>query len=211
MLFCHVTSLVKTDPYPDLLTQKGGSAFPYVVLLDEKGDLLLKDIGARTVDPFKKMTAYVDVKRESEGGDAAATLDLALLDLDYGMAKREEGEARIKSLGELSEAQKKYLEEIRLNFDVEASLAGLGRDEAKKVAAGRTFAEGLKDGKVPTKPFVKFRFYSVLLDYAETEKDVPAAEKALEYFRAEIKGGKTAQWLEKHEEKLRQMKGAAKP
>lgn len=47
----HNTSRVDDDPYPRLLSEKGGTGFPSLFFLDETGDVLLKQ-GSRTVDAF---------------------------------------------------------------------------------------------------------------------------------------------------------------
>ena len=40
ILFCHITSHVKSDPYQDLLMKKGGHGWPHLAFLDAKGEVV---------------------------------------------------------------------------------------------------------------------------------------------------------------------------
>ena len=65
VLFLHVTSRVKSDPHQDLLREKGGRGFPYLAVLDPRGEVLAHpasrsaDVFARLVD---KAARYVELE-----------------------------------------------------------------------------------------------------------------------------------------------------
>lgn len=57
MLFLHVTTGMKGGRYDDLLREKGGYGFPYLVFMDATGDVLLEHEGPRTVAGFRETGA----------------------------------------------------------------------------------------------------------------------------------------------------------
>ncbi|MHC4249184.1 MAG: hypothetical protein ACYS9X_08665 [Planctomycetota bacterium] len=72
VLFCHVTSKVEGDPYPDLFEEKGGPGFPYIVILDRWGRVIAQHQASRTVPEFRKTLekakAFQALEKKSRGG-----------------------------------------------------------------------------------------------------------------------------------------------
>ena len=75
VLFCHVTSRVPTDSHQELLHEKGGHGFPYIVFMDAEGGVLAEPDG-RTIEAYRKTGAecaeLVKMKAEAEKGDPRA-------------------------------------------------------------------------------------------------------------------------------------------
>lgn len=178
-----MTSRVQTDPYQGLLKDKGGTGFPFLVFMDAEGNVLLPHNGARSMAGFEKTSkdvlSYLKAKAAAEKGDRSAKIDALLIEMDYGKTKQEDGETKLKELGELSADQTKYLEQIRFNGQVEAEVKGAGRDKTKVIAAGKRFLEWHKAGKGPTNDRFFDSFYIYILDFCESEKDAKTFEESL--------------------------------
>src|SRR5436189_5630341 len=41
VLFCHITTMLPGVKYDELLSEKGGNAFPWIVMMDASGEIIL--------------------------------------------------------------------------------------------------------------------------------------------------------------------------
>ncbi|MGH7152014.1 MAG: hypothetical protein ACREIU_15020, partial [Planctomycetota bacterium] len=60
VLFLHNTSRLKEEPYPELLREKGGRGFPYLVFLDSDGGVIARHDARRTVEDFRATKARAE-------------------------------------------------------------------------------------------------------------------------------------------------------
>jgi hypothetical protein len=188
VLFCHITTHVKTDKYQTLLTEKGGRGFPHLVFMDAEGTVIAAHEGARSVEAFeasgKKAQTYLDLKRKADAGDKAAKADLVIADLDAGRLKSDEADKKLAGLGDLSADQKKALEAARSNADVRETYEKLRPTDpatAKQAqeALAKAFLERKKAGKPAPTGEQEFQIYwFTLLGHGEQEKDAALFEEA---------------------------------
>ncbi len=106
VLFCHVTTRLRGDPYPNLMSEKGGRGFPHIVILDAEGNLLARHAAQRTpaelgntVDRGRRL---LDLRSKGEAGDRGARLEFLEAALPEGILGDEEIERRRKELGALA-------------------------------------------------------------------------------------------------------------
>jgi len=180
ILFFHITTMIQGEKYGDLLEEKGGNAFPYIVVMDATGDVILQHQGARSAEAFGKSTStakdYLAVKEKADKGDAGAKIDFATLQLGMGKLKADEAQKAIKAAGEPSKDQQAKLDLELVNAQVRESVGKLRSDEEAAVL-GKKFYADYKAGKAgPTADNALQSYYILLLDAAADAKDAAAFE-----------------------------------
>ncbi|HEU4395358.1 MAG TPA: hypothetical protein VFS92_07315 [Planctomycetota bacterium] len=213
--FLHVTSRVEGEHHPKLLEEKGGRGFPYLVVLDAKGEVL-SQVSDRSVEGFRKAVKDAgDFTTLSAKEKRTPAEEMRLLRLQHGMHKVEDDAARARAnaIDVTDEAVKKDRDAFLFGLDIAAQLKGRNfRDPAAKIAAGKTFHEWWKAGKEPPDEGTAQPFFILMLDYAESERNVELFEKALGRLR-DMFGAKTeaARFFKMQEERLQKLKAPATP
>ena len=177
VLFTHITTRLDGDRYGNLLSEKGGTGFPYVVAMDAEGNVL-SDLDDRSVDGFRAMMKgageYLDL-RSRKDPSPADQLKLLGMDLSRGRIKAAEYREKAGALKGLDEASVKAREAVLVNLDITAELDKLrnagGPDPKLRMAAGKVFGEMHRAGRTPSEKRYVGPFYEVMLDYAEDQKD----------------------------------------
>ena len=189
VLFCHITSYVKEEKHPDLLSRKGGGGFPYFVVMNEKGNVLAKHEWPRprSVEGFTSTAKEAedfqrkldDLKKKAAAGDMDAKVEYFEIRMDLAWIGLKEARAEMKNL-RLTKAQREDLEEKLVNMEVNEILGGVTGDKKTQIEAGKKFAELEKVGRIPTEVNEIMAFWIYMMDYAESRKDAKLFEKALE-------------------------------
>ena len=177
VLFTHITTRIEGDKYAELLSEKGGNGFPYVVAMDAEGNVL-SELGDRSVDGFKAMmkgAGEYQSLRAKKDHTPAETLKLLGMDLARGRIKGPEYKEKAGALKGLDEAAVKERDSTVLNIDITAELdrfrGAKGPDPALRIEVGKAFAGMHKAGRVPAEKRFIGPFYEIMLDYAESGKD----------------------------------------
>ena len=165
------------EPYPSLLGQKGGGGFPYLVFMDETGEVLAQPAG-RSVDGFNETFEVLDdwrtMKAKFEAGDEKVATDLLLAELQLGQIAFPEAKARRETLQKVSRRQARTLDEALANAECQHIL-GTSPDV---LAAAPKLLEMNEAGRIPTGR-VGVSFYDALLKYASSQKDARMFQKTL--------------------------------
>lgn len=214
MLFCHVTSQVQTDKHDQLLSQKGGTGFPYLAFLDAEGNVLAKHMGMREVAGFsataKTAAAFVDLKKKAENGDKAAKSELLVQQLELGHLSADDARAKMKDVA-LSAEQKAKVEALLANAEVQDVLKTVTQDKATRVAAGKKFLELKKAGKPAPAGEREFQSYWIfIMDAAEADKDARTFEEAYEALKKKYGPNMSPQFTKMTEDRLAKLKEAGK-
>ncbi len=135
VLFLHNTSHVDDEPYPNLLSEKGGNAWPTVTFLDGKGRVLTEqprpDKGMTPSDlqgTFDSLQAWKRLRAEFEsrgdgGVDNALAKKLFLTELDFGMLQFEEASARATGLTvAFTDSEKTLVDKTLISMEFQAIL-----------------------------------------------------------------------------------------
>lgn len=181
MLFCHVTTRVEGDKYPDLLREKGGTGFPTLLFLDAEGKILAKQ-GERTVAGFertlKNLQALDALAAKAAAGDVDAQADLLIAKCELGaFATKADADKAIAAAGKLDEKKARVLQGHLTQLEIN-ELVAASRKPGSNVDLGATFAGWLAQGKVPAGDTMSF--YSAILTHAEKQRDAALFKKALE-------------------------------
>ena len=182
VLFLHVTSQVASDKDQNLLQEKGGRGFPYLIWMNEKGDKLM-DVSGRAVEAFnsvaEKLIAWNTLKKKAAEGDDEAKKDLFVTEVEMGVIDAAAAKAKMEEL-KLSDEQKKRVAGVLCNSEAQTILQGVRNDE-QFTDAGRTFIKWRKDGKWPTDERVLTTVWQGVMKAAEADGDPESFEAGLNW------------------------------
>ncbi|MDO8348701.1 MAG: hypothetical protein Q7T30_00575 [Planctomycetota bacterium] len=212
MLFCHMTSRVEGDAHPKLLSEKGGTGFPYLVFMDGAGNVLAK-AGDRSVAGLQKTReacgAYLELEKKVKAGDKGAATDFLIARLEMGQLKFADTKQAVADLGPVNAAQQKKIEGLVFGLEIQDMLSGLKSQEEAN-AAGRKFAAMMDEGRAPT-GMVARQFYSLIASAAEADKDAKTFEKALKGLKEAVGDAPgSAKVFERMQQTLDKLKGEKK-
>jgi len=199
VLYLNVTTHVEGDKDQDLLGQKGGGGFPYLIVMDADGKVMAKHQGARTTEGFeatlKTATEFADArKKAAEGTDAGAKLEVFTKDLEFGNYGAADARKAYEALGTVGDAEKTKIEGLLAVLEIREVMAAINKKAEKvgdapdkdaqfkllRIEAGKKFMEMNKAGRVPGAGTNETSmFWSFILEAAEDAKDVAAFEAGL--------------------------------
>ena len=217
VLFCHITSRIESDPHQNLLQEKGGRGFPYLVFMDAEGNVVSKATGPRTPAGFEatlaSLTAYLEIKAKVDGGDASAKAEMLVLELEMGKIQLAEFDEKIKEAGELSKEQEARLVGLRANDEFTKTMQAIGKKPKEEAIAeaGAKLLEMKKAGHVPTGDGEFPQFHTILLEYAFSQKDVALFEESLGALKERFGADEGAKdYFAEQEKRLAELKGGGK-
>jgi hypothetical protein len=189
VLFCHVTSHVEGDPYQNLLSEKGGSGFPYLVFMDANGDVIAVHDGERDVEgltaTLHQAQDFLKLREKAASGDPAARIELFQKQLAFAGSyeKAQSDLAELKKLPEFGKlvdaARLAEIEQSLTNLEFQAAMMSAQEEpaetpEEQAAVIKKLHEKGVamrKAGHVPDNDLA-IPFWSVQLAYAQGEKDL---------------------------------------
>ena len=184
ILFCHVTSKVDDEKYPKLLSEKGGTGFPFLAWLDADGNVVAKQ-GDRSVAGFQKTLAscqsFLALEKKAKDGDKSVAADLLMARIDMGQVNFDQAKEQMAALGKLDAGKQKQFEGLLLGLEVDSMMASV-RAQPQAVEVGKKFAAMQAAGRIPTGKSAR-TFYSMIMTAMEADKDAKGFEKALDAFK----------------------------
>ena len=218
VLFLHNTSRVEADPHQNLLREKGGSGFPYLVWMDADGDVLAQQ-RQRSVEAFEQTLASdlgeAIALKQKAASDPQAKIAWIMKQAEFGtLSLAETKDTLAKQSKQMSAEQVEKLEQHRNAKAVQEAMHGI--TSAQELAkAGPKMLEVEKAGWVPKDQRAFGSFSAVLLAYAEQQKDVQLFERIVAMVRERLgdepRAARQLESLEQRLEKLRSEAGDAKP
>jgi len=215
VLFCHITTQIQGEKHGNLLEQKGGEGFPYIIFMDAQGNILAVHEEERSAAGFsktgEKARTFVALKEKAAKGDATAKVDLILAQLDMGQIKAADADKQLKDAGTLSKEQQAKLDEILANVSVMEIVKAIeSENEAKE--AGKKFYEMQKAGKpAPTSDQAIQPYFILGMNAAEEAKDAATFEKDLNALKARFgENPQAKKFFEAKEKKLAELKAEKK-
>jgi len=174
--------LVNDEPYPDLLQQKGGSGFPYLVVLDATGDVLAThsyDVPSSVeafLDDLRAARDFQALRAKASAGDATARVEVFLRRLDLGISFPEASQemAELRSLPEMTAEKAAAARRMLVDLEFEHILNNLpdSTDQDELIgAAGVKVLAMKKAGRIPEGD-TAMNFWGILMSYAEFKKDL---------------------------------------
>ncbi|HEV3026673.1 MAG TPA: thioredoxin family protein, partial [Planctomycetota bacterium] len=182
VLFCHITTMIQGEKYGDLLEQKGGNAFPWVVFMDPEGEIIVEHRGPRSAAEFGKSgetaKSWLALKEKAAKGDRPSQIDFAILQLSMGQVDAEEATKTIKAAGEPSKEQSAKFDAELINAEVREAVRRVKSDEEAAVL-GKKFYARHKEGKpAPTSDNALQSYFILVMEAAGEAKDAATFEAA---------------------------------
>jgi len=184
VLFLHNTSRVEGEPYPDLLSEKGGTGFPYLVVLDAQGEVLAPHNGPRTVEAFAKTTStsetYFELMKKYEAGDKAAAAGYLQAGLELGAISADRARELLASLEKISDAEREAIELKIMDAEFMSIIRSVRTIETA-VAAGETLAAMIEAGFEPEGDQA-INTWAMISYYATEKKNAELLSRAIAEF-----------------------------
>ena len=162
---------------------------------------------------MKEAREFTDLRAKAEKGDAAAKVDYFVRAAKLGHFKLVDAKKQAEGL-KLTPEQKKEVDGLLTTLEVRDNLEVMGaaiqKDQAKtkeyRTEAGRKFWKMHEEGRIPTEDNEVGNYYSLILLWAEEEKNVGAFEKSLDALKAHFGPKLRREFLRSKEEILEKMK-----
>lgn len=184
--------------------------------MDATGKLFGSPDG-RNVESFRKhmtlVREYIDFKAKAAKGDSGAKVEFFIRALKMGDFKKlEEARKHLATLKGVSKEQKTSIDGLLVGLEVRDLVQPLLQNQDRSKApellksTGKKLLELDKAGRVPAGDADFGTFYSVILDYAEQEKNIPAFEKSLQALKDRFGDNLNQRFLAAKEEALEKLK-----
>jgi hypothetical protein len=215
VLYLHITTMIPGEKYGDLLEQKGGNAFPWMVFMDSTGEIILEHQGERSAAGFAKSGEqaknWLTLKDKAEKGDAAAKVDFAILQLTMGRIPAADAEKIVKEAGAVTPEQKAKLDAELVNAEIREAVRKLRSDE-EAAELGKKFYARHKEGKpAPTADSALQSYFILIMDAAEAAKDADTFASTLKIMKDKYgKMEQAAPFFEEKEKSLKALQTAPK-
>jgi len=145
VLFCHITTMIPGVKYDELLSEKGGNAFPWIVMMDSSGEIILAHGGERSAEAFArtgtKAKEYVALQTKAATGDKAAKIEFVILQVTYYKTTVADAEAALKAVGPLSKEQEAAWEAAQANARIREDMRAVKSDEDEAVLGRKYYAQ----------------------------------------------------------------------
>lgn len=163
-----------------MLSEKGGTGFPFLVFLNEKGDVIAKQ-RARTVEGFKttleRLSKRADLAAKASAGSNEAKIDLLMTDMELGGMDFAKASEQAKGL-KMTPAQEARWNDFAIDAEFATAIAPLRSRQAPADAltvAGAKLREMKAKGRIP-KGDTAPSFWMTLINADLKEDNVEAAE-----------------------------------
>lgn len=185
VLFCHVSSRVPSDPDGLLFCEKGGTAFPTLMVLDDRGNVLGRHCGERSIAAVRRLLAqgraFADLIRRAEGSaDLAVRQECLSKQLEYGHLDPEAARARLQSLGGLSADQQAWFDAAIVCRECDLAFLEIRRaaDDPARLQAARRLVDMKERGHVPSDART-LAFWEWIMTWAAHAQDARLYEEGL--------------------------------
>jgi hypothetical protein len=184
VLYCHISTRIPSDPDGCLFAEKGGNAFPTLMIMDEDGNVLARQCGERSLRVVKEVLAegqaFASLIKRAQTGDAETKYECLVKQIQYGHFTPEVARSKVKDLGNLSADRKGWFESAIISRECSMALLEIRKacDEAGQYKAARKLVDMKKAGHVPSDSNV-FPFWEWVMACARQDRDVALFEDGL--------------------------------
>jgi len=214
VLFCHITTQIQGEKYGKLLGEKGGSGFPYLAFLDSEGRVSAKHQGPRSADGFgataQKARDFLALKKKAET-DKAAAIEFFFQAAEISHFTAAEARERGKTLADLTDEQKKRVDQILLALEVQEIAGGVNWQDKKSMAdAGGKFLELKKAGRIPAGDREMQSFWICIMEHAYAQKNAALFEEGFSALKEKFGSRMNKKFQEEREKQLAELKAEKK-
>jgi len=184
VLFCHVSTHIPTDPHATLFAEKGGTAFPTVMVLDADGNVLARQCGERSLravcETVEQAKSFACLISSSATADADTRYCCLLKQVELGHFTPPDARARVKALGALAPDRETRLHAAITAREFALAVIEIRRapDDAGRLQAAGRLVEMKKAGHIPADGNA-LAFWDWVIAYAAHTRDPGLYEDGL--------------------------------
>jgi hypothetical protein len=216
VLFCHISTRIPTEPFNHLFAEKGGNAFPTLMILDQDGNVLARQCGDRSMrvvrDLYAEGCRFSDLIKQctcpDSKVDSDTRFDCLTKQIQYGHLAPEAARSRAAAIPRLPADRKAFLESSIVSRECALALLDIRKapDTAGQLSAAKKLVEMQKAGHIPSDTNV-FPFWEWVMSYASHNADIKLYEDGLIAMRALLPNDSdTRERLQEKEDTLNRMK-----
>lgn len=212
VLLCHVSTRIPTEADNFLFQEKGGNAFPTIMVLDQDGNVLARQCGERSIRAVREVVAegqrFADMIRKSSCGDADTRYDCLCRQVEFGHLAPETARANVVAIKGLSADRTARLESAIISLECRCALLDIRKapDESHQFKAAKRLVDMKRSNHIPSDQYV-FPFWEWVMSYASHHQDVALYEDGLIAMRALMPNDPNSrESLQEKEDQLNRMK-----
>jgi len=192
VLFCHISTRIPSDPNTFLFAEKGGNAFPTLMILDENGNVLARQCGERSMRVVREVVAegqeFAGLIRRADAkpcADLETRYTCLCKQIEFGHFTPEVARGRVGALGTLSADRKAWFDAAITSRECSLALLDIRKasNEEGQYRAAQKLVEMKKAGHIPSDGNV-FPFWEWIMSTAHRNQDVALYEDGLNAMRA---------------------------
>jgi hypothetical protein len=184
VLFCHISTHIPSEPHGGLFAEKGGTAFPTVMVLDADGNVLARQCGERSLravcDAVDQAKSFACLIGSSATADADTRYCCLLKQIELGHFTPPDARAKVKALGALAPDRETRLHAAVTAREFALAVIEIRRapDDAGRLQAAGRLVEMKKAGHIPADGNA-IAFWDWVIAYAEHARDPGLYEDGL--------------------------------
>jgi hypothetical protein len=189
VLLCHISTRIPSDADNFLFAEKGGNAFPTLMVLDAEGNVLARQCGERSMRAVREVVGegqrFSDMIRNAGSSDVNQRYDCLCRQIEYGHLGPEAARANLAAIKGLSGDRAARLEGAIVSLECRLALLEIRKapDESSQFAAAKRLVEMKRANHIPSDQNV-FPFWDWVMSYASHHQDVALYEDGLIAMRA---------------------------
>ena len=211
VLFCHITSRVEGEPYPNLLHQMQGRGFPALRFLNAKGELLSIYNGARKVESIEfaaeGLNELAQLEAALAAGDKKVAPKILAHKLKLGMLSNADAEKQRAELKGLSAKLGRELDNLVRDQKILNLVKATSRKSKDSLAeAAKEFKAITRASGTPKANNVQRLIWPIMVDHAVAVSDKKLMKKALKATKKAYGKSIDKDWIRRMERTLKHMK-----
>ncbi len=184
--FLHITTKVDGYPHQSLSQEKGGIGWPYMIVLDSDGTVIVRNIEMReqSVATFRaviddEVPTYLALKTAAMQGGGEAVLTFLRKRIDLANISYAEASSERKKLEHLDAKEAASLDQSLVELEVDELFASIKERNAEAYAKAAPIAAKMAEaGRIPEEKARARNFWRLVGMYAKASKDQELAKRA---------------------------------
>jgi hypothetical protein len=184
VLFCHISTHITTDSHRFLFAQKGGNAFPTLMVLDGDGNVLARQCGERSLQAvcglLAEARAFADLIQHPERSDFESRRRCLAKRIEFGHLDPEQARDEVKKLGNLPSERRAWFDSMIISRQCAVAMLAIrtAPDEAGRIEAAKELVAMKKAGHIPADANA-LSFWDWVMSYALHTQDSKLYEEGL--------------------------------
>jgi hypothetical protein len=193
VLYIHISSRVPGEANGTLFAEKGGNAFPTLMVMDQDGNVLARQCGERSMRVVREVVAegegFRGLIERAKTGDLETRYECLCKQIQFGHFAPDVARAKVKDLGNLSADRKGWFESAIVSRECQLALLEIRKapdESAQYDAAEKMLVPMKKAGHIPSDGNV-IPFWEWIMAVASKNQDIALYEDGLNAMKTLLK------------------------